>query len=506
MLNKYIWELYLKAGGQKTIAFFHQNVIEGLQGAYAEEIAAFQKTYCASSAVVEETKCQMQDLYKDSVQNPIPHKVALLGDGILDDIDSDLYDVSTIFQDWYEERISETEWSDKEFFEWFISNLPYFTTAFAMDYPDLFIPYYYFANYNVLMKIADTFGINMPPLPQKADYKARTWHYAEICKALRVFRHENELSPSELSAFLYDFAPRYVGGVESYIIEDLPKPRSAYFIGGGGDNSDAVAEDDPREIQFWQSNPGTRAGDMIVLYLRTPISAVSSVWRSMSVGFIDPFFYYYRCTYIGKPRKVRRLGIKQLKSDHILGKMPIVLRNMQGVNGVELMPSEYNRIVNLTEGDFPLLESVMDSGASTFENEKAVEEKLIKPLIERLGYSEADYVQQLYIEIGNHNHALIPDFVLYPVSSQGHYSGFTVIEAKRSISGKKQLEETKTQVRSYAKLLGVSYAAIASKEKVWIMSVKDDYSEAIFEASWDELADADVFYSLNRLIGSRDKR
>ena len=38
------------------------------------------------------------------------------------------------------------------------------------------------------------------------------------------------------------------------------------------------------------------------------------------------------------------------------------------------------------------------------------------------------------------------------------------------------------------------------------MSVKDDYSEAIFEASWDELADADVFYSLNRLIGSRDKR
>ena len=506
MLNKYIWELYLKAGGQKTIAFFHQNVIEGLQGAYAEEIAAFQKTYCACSAVVEETKCQLQDLYKDSMQNPIPHEVTLLRDGTLDEIDSDLDDIITIFQEWYEDRKSETKRADKDFFVWFIGSLSYFTTAFAMDFPDLFIPYYYFANYNVLTKIADTFGINLPPLPPKADYRARVWHYAEICKAMHIFRRENELSPSELCAFLYDFAPQYIGGVESYIIIELPEPRSAYFIGGGGDNLDAVAEDDPNEIRFWQSNPGTRAGDLIVMYLRTPISAVSSVWRSMSVGFIDPFFYYYRCTYIGKPRKVRRLGIKQLKSDPILGQMPIVLRNMQGVNGVELMPSEYNHIVNLTEGDVPLLESVMDSGASTFENEKAVEEKLIKPLIERLGYSEADYVQQLYIEIGNHNHALIPDFVLYPVSSQGHYSGFTVIEAKRSISGKKQLEETKTQVRSYAKLLGVSYAAIASKEKVWIMSVKDDYSEAIFEASWDELADADVFYSLNRLIGSRDKR
>lgn len=506
MLNKYIWQLYKMAGGQNTIAFFQQDLEKELQDTYAEAIAEFQETYCACTGVVEETRSQLQDLYKDTLQNPTPQEGTNLGGDSSGDISADLEKINTIFQDWYQDRISEADGSDKDLFDWFVNSLSYFTTAFALDFPDLFIPYYFFANYNVLTKIADTFGINMPPLPAKADYRARVWHYAEICKAMRIFRQENALSPFELNAFLYDFAPRYVGGVESYIIEDLPEPRSAYFIGGGGDNLDATAEDNPDEISFWQCNPGARAGDIIVMYLRTPISAVSSVWRSMSVGFIDPFFYYYRCTYIGKPIKVKRLGIKQLKTDPVLGRMPIVLRNMQGINGVELMPSEYNRIVNLTEGEVPLLESVMESGTNTYENEKAVEEKLIKPLIERLGYSEADYVQQLYIEIGNHNHALIPDFVLYPTSSQGHYSGFTVIEAKRSITGKKQLEETKAQVRSYAKLLGVSYAAIASKEKVWVMSVKDDYSEAIFESSWEELADTDVFYSLNRLIGSRDTR
>ena len=96
--------------------------------------------------------------------------------------------------------------------------------------------------------------------------------------------------------------------------------------------------------------------------------------------------------------------------------------------------------------------------------------------------------------------------MLYPNSAQGHYSAFSVIEAKRSIPNTKQLEETKTQVRSYAKLLGVRYAAIASREKVWVMSAKDDYSDAVFEATWDELANADIFYSLNRFIGGGNKR
>ena len=41
-----------------------------------------------------------------------------------------------------------------------------------------------------------------------------------------------------------------MGGIDSYIIRDLPEPKAAYFIGGGGDNEDATAEDYYDEISL----------------------------------------------------------------------------------------------------------------------------------------------------------------------------------------------------------------------------------------------------------------
>ena len=137
--------------------------------------------------------------------------------------------------------------------------------------------------------IAETFDIDLPELPRKSDYKGRVWHYLSLCISLNHFEKDNNLSPYELYAFLYDFAPRYIGGKDSYILKELPSPKSAFFIGGGGDNDDATAEDHPDNITRWQCNPDTRAGDMIVMYLRTPVSAITSIWRSYSVGFFDPF-------------------------------------------------------------------------------------------------------------------------------------------------------------------------------------------------------------------------
>jgi hypothetical protein len=354
--------------------------------------------------------------------------------------------------------------------------------------------------------IADEFDIELPKLPQKADYRARTWHYANLCKAFYKFRVENRLSYCEFCAFLYDFAPHYIGGIDSYIIRELPEPKAAYFVGGGGNNADAKAENDTGKITYWQCNPATRAGDMIVMYLTTPISAISSVWRSMSIGFVDPFFFYYRCTYIGRPEKIPRISIREMKNNPILGKMPIVSKNMQGVNGVELKPSEYNYIVSKAGKDLPRLENALSENEGQFANEKDVEEKLVKPLLTKLGFDEKDYVQQMYIEIGNHNYALIPDFVIKPISTNGHYSGYTTIEAKRSITSEKQLKQVKVQARSYAKMLGAKFSVIASMEKVWITGYEDDYESCVFEETWESLSDTDIFYKLEKLIGKRQIR
>lgn len=317
------------------------------------------------------------------------------------------------------------------------------------------------------------------------------------------FRERHNMSPYELCAFLYDFAPKYIGGIDSYIIKDLPKPKSAFFIGGSKD--DKFLANDSAAITCWQCNPDTRAGDMIVMYLRTPISAVDSVWRSVSIGFNDPFFYYYRCTYIANPVGVKRVSQKQLQTDKIFKDTPIVRKNMQGINGVELKPSEYNHLMDLARANVPKLEFTITDGNQEFINEKDVENKLIKPLIAKLGYSEEEYVQQLYIEIGNHNHALIPDFVLLPVTTRGHQSAFAIIEAKHSIQNQKAMEEVRIQARSYAVQLKARYSVIVSKDKVWVSTPNDDFSTDIFSATWDELNNADTFSELFKLIGIKAK-
>lgn len=501
MFNDYTWKLYLQSNGQKIVEMFTHNLTEKVEAEYADQVKQLQDVY-SDAGVAEDTHAALLDLiqYRETADDePVANEGFINATAPLESVyeEIDFYP-EDFLQYWLEEDKKE-----KYVFERFAWGLPFISTNWSILCPGLFIPYYYFGNYNVLTKIADTFGIEIPPVPKKADYKGRLWHYADLCKAFYKFRQDNKLSIGEFCAFLYDFAPNYIGGKDSYLVKDLPEPRSAFFIGGNGKGGDATAEDDPSTIAFWQCNPNTRAGDLIVMYLRTPISSISSIWRAKSVGFIDPFFYYYRCTYIGDPIKIERININDIKKDPILGKMKIVASNMQGINGVELRPSEYNYIVDLTSADAPKLEYVSQESDGIFENEKAVEEKLIKPLIKRLGYSEEEYVQQMYIEIGNHNHALIPDFVLHPKSSQGHYSGFAIIEAKRSIPTEKQLTEVKSQARSYAKLLGTKYSVIAAQEKVWVMEEKDDYSKCIFEENWDALSDADVFYELEKLIGNR---
>ena len=503
MVNKYVWDLYLKSGGNQTVKLFRDNLYKRFSSDYASGIRKMQEHFCVSKDIIDDTEWQLQTVRStinkmeltewepDGVEVPDEETVA-----------QSMEDIDDIFAEEYNYILNE-ERTDKSAFQYFSYNICGLSTLFSFNHPDIFVPYYFICNYNILQMIADEFDIELPKLPQKADYRARIWHYAELCKAFYKFRVENRLSNCEFCAFLYDFAPHYIGGIDSYIIRELPEPKAAYFVGGGGNNADAEDENNPGKITYWQCNPATRAGDMIVMYLTTPVSAISSIWRSMSIGFIDPFFFYYRCTYIGMPKKIIRIPIVEMKNNPILGKMPFVSKNMQGVNGVELRPSEYNYIASTADKELPRLENALSDNGDYFANEKEVEEKLIKPLLVKLGFSEDDYVQQMYVEIGNHNYALIPDFVLNPRSSNGHYSGYAVIEAKRSITNDKQLEQVKVQARSYAKVLGARYSVIASKEKVWITASGDDYDKCIFEETWEDLSDTDVFYRLEKLIGKR---
>ena len=489
MLNKYVWSLYLKSGGNSVVEMFRRNMEDKITVEYANEIVKMHNVYCPMEEVSNEIGHQIKDLVKDydsfsKVENTSSNSSVVMHEEAFDGV---------------YEMFQKEFGNQADSFAEFAYALPYYSTELSIAFPDSFIPYYFRYNYNVLQKIADTFGIELPKIPAKKDYKKRFYHYVEVCKALIAFRRENELSTYELYAFLYDFAPKHVGGIKSYIIKDLPEPHSAYFIG-------AAKEDEPlcREkgiITAWQCNPDTMAGDMIVMYIRTPVSAINSIWRACSIGFIDPFFFYYRCVYISTPADIKPFTLADIKKDPQFKELPIVRKNMQGINGVELKPSVYNRLVKKSKAKVNVLEYVETESRGEFAREKDVEEKLIIPLLHKLGYDDNDYKRQMYVEIGNHNNTLIPDFVLLPDERRGSASGFAIIEAKRSIPNKKMLEEVMVQAKSYAKLLTTKYCVIAAQEKIWVSERHDGYESIILEVEWEQLNDADTFYALNKMIG-----
>ena len=491
MLNKYVWSLYLKSGGQETVDMFRRNMEDKLSSEYSDEIVKMHKVFCPMEEVSNEIGYQIQDLIE---------KYNSANEAEIDEDNSSFVTSVEAFDETYE-MFQEEIGNQAESFAQFAYTLPYYSTELSIFFPDSFVPYYFRLNYNVLQKIADIFGIELPKIPAKKDYKERFYYYPNVCKALISFRDENSLSIHELYAFLYDFAPKYIGGIDSYIIKKLPEPHSAYFIGAPKEDESFCKNKDV--VTSWQCSPDTRAGDMIVMYIRTPVSAINSIWRACSIGFIDPFFFYYRCVYLSSPVEINPFTLADIKKDRYFKDLPIVRKNMQGINGVELKPSVYNHLVKISKAKVNTLEYVETESVGEYSREKDVEEKLIIPLIHKLGYSDDEYKRQMYVEIGNHNNTLIPDFVLLPDERRGSASGFAIIEAKRSIPNKKTLDKVMVQAKSYAKLLTAKYCVVAAQENIWITERRDNYESVIFEATWEQLNDTDIFYDLNKMLGKR---
>ena len=151
-----------------------------------------------------------------------------LDDYVPIDEDSDICRIIDEYMNSLWEEYKKEFSSDKDAFGEFAYRLMLESTVASIDVPDVFAPYYFVKTYNVLETISSEFEITLPSMPAKKDYKGRFYLYREICKVLYRFRHDNGLSPYELYAFLYDFAPKYIGGSSSYIINDLPEPKSTF--------------------------------------------------------------------------------------------------------------------------------------------------------------------------------------------------------------------------------------------------------------------------------------
>ena len=64
MLNKYIWNLYLKSGGNKVVEMFRRNLSEKLTLEYAEEVVRMRRVYCVMSELQLLMREQIEDLIR----------------------------------------------------------------------------------------------------------------------------------------------------------------------------------------------------------------------------------------------------------------------------------------------------------------------------------------------------------------------------------------------------------------------------------------------------------
>ena len=219
-----------------------------------------------------------------------------------------------------------------------IQPMSYVLSRFA---PDYFFPYLFICRILELNKISDAFDIELPKIPKRTDYKGRCMYYWEMCEVFYRFRKENNLSPTELCAFLYDYAPRFVVDKKASNVE---RPARAWFIGGY-----LYEEDRLLLSKFWQSNPETKKGDILIHYETSPESAITCIEIAQTDGVIDPLFYYYSYTYISERIDIPKITLKELQTDSYFSHHPLIRKNFRGVSGYPVSKECYSELLRMIQ-------------------------------------------------------------------------------------------------------------------------------------------------------------
>lgn len=385
------------------------------------------------------------------------------------------------------------------------------TYLFAEISPS-FIPILYSKRFDVFSRNCEILGIELPEIPKTKDYSQYLYYYLDICEAIEQFKEENNLTPEEVCACIYYYAPLEID--DNGQNAELPRPTNIWLTGAS--NAD-IRLLDASNCQFtgtWACNENTCAGDIVVLYATAPHSCIHSIWRAETGGRFNPFDHFHCRTTVTNGVKVPSVRLSELKEDPVFGSLPMMNNNLHGINGRELPPQAYEallRIIEIKGGDISLLPKLFDGrdwNPGVINNEHDVEEKILIPCLKELGYTEEDWSRQLKQQAGRKEKA-IPDFVFFPRGERHAENAPLVIEAKNSNLLSSDIERNKAyrQARSYAKMMESGIFAICDAERmiVYNRSINGlfDYSKPAFEGRWCVIwADSSIFSKLNKLIGA----
>lgn len=253
---QYQWNNYLKSGGGKLVELF-QDVLDGKLKRlkdFNDNIKELHSKFCPNKKMIDQCYENI-----DAIISALNNGLGVLYQSFENGVGYDSHSGLKCIENSIREANKDLKFDDKDLIEYFCESIEKETFAAALQIPDLFIPYFFRENYNIVGYIAKEFDIELPPMPPKKDYLGRFYFYADLCDAFQDFRFRNGLSEAELWAFLYDYAPNCVGLMD-YISDELPEPRSAFLV--GSDSDDLYINED---VTVWQCSPDTRAGDMIII-------------------------------------------------------------------------------------------------------------------------------------------------------------------------------------------------------------------------------------------------
>ncbi|MRM94375.1 type I restriction endonuclease subunit R [Riemerella anatipestifer] len=490
--SQYTWDLYKQSKvGKKAIEYFEYSNV------FWNDVEIIKKINPNQGKWIDRKHYEslMQDIGDSQTQND--------GEPICFEFDN-FSDVRNLYEKFLYEGIYYefdnvktyiVEPKDYPLFLQINTMMSFFFYAIANDYtvPNLFT--YRFFDLN---KIADTFNIELPPIPKKSDYRARCMYYIDLCEVFYKFRIENKLSPSELCAFLYDFALNFT----DRNLENIPPPSQVWFIGG----KTSVEEKD-LDVLFWQANPETKRGDILIHYETSPVSAITHLYIAQTDGVIDPFFHFYSNTYIGNKIELPYVALKELKDDDYFSKNSLVRKSFQGVNGWAVSSEDYLQLLRILRDKgfntdclpIPYVPSI--SIGSNIKNEEEVENILLEPCLNQMGLVKGvDYVKQLSIRAGRGSR-VYPDYALHYNDKKGYERARIIIEAKFYMKNNKEMEEAFLQARSYANILESSTIILCDKIGLIIYERKGSFDRGNYKKIyWEELKNFDKYQELNKIL------
>lgn len=390
----------------------------------------------------------------------------------------------------------------------FYDYVEYISFGLYFAHPEYFTPYRFRTRFHIFQEICQEFNIPIPAIPSKNDKIGRCLYYIRINQALFEFRRIHSISPDEMCAFLYDFAPNFIKDIQD---EELPAPSKVWLLLAATWDFKLLDNFTETSSFYWGGNIATRRGDILLMHEVSPRSCIQSIWRASSDGFTDPFFHYHNTIWICSPIRTVPVTFKELKDHPLLSQKGAIKGYLQVSSGKPFSVEEYHAILDMMKRKgqdislLPKIDIIDYLPSIELEDERSVEVNLIEPFLKILGFRENDWVRQMPIKMGR-GERNYPDYVFGANPKRGEESAKMVLESKFQLSTHREFTDAYYQAKSYALRLQSKLMVMASKEGLWIFRREKDTFDInnSIHNNWNELNHPDVFHEVMLIIGKKN--